>query len=214
MKFIVTSGPTRSYLDEIRYISNYSTGALGTLVAKQAAARGHKVIQISGKGSIAASGKSIKNIEIETIEELLAVLRKELKKNRKRPVAVIHAMAVLDFIAPKKIKGKVRSDRKSWTVRLVRSPKVMKEIKKMAPRVKLAGFKLEYKAGKKALLNSAKKLLEASAADYVVANDFSGIKAGKHTAMIVGKSGFIKGNISGKERIAAELLKTIEGVKC
>lgn len=214
MKLIVTSGPTRSYLDEIRYISNYSTGKLGTLIALQAAAKGHKVTQIFGKGSISASGREIKKIEIETVEELLAALKSELKKKKETPVAVVHAMAVLDYVVPKKIRKKVRSGKKSWTVKFVRSPKVIREIKKMAPRVKLIGFKLEYKAGKKALLKSAKKLMEDTAADYVVANDFSGIKKGVHTAVIVGRSGFIKGDIKGKEKIAAELLKTIEGGKC
>ena len=214
MKLIVTSGPTRSYLDAIRYISNYSTGGLGTLIASQAAAKGHKVTQIFGKGSISASGRNIKKIEIETVEELLSALISELKINKETPVAVVHAMAVLDYVAPKKINKKVKSGKKSWTVKLVRSPKVIKEIKKIAPRAKLVGFKLEYKAGKKALIRSAKKLMKDTLADYVVANDYSGIKRGEHTAVILGRSGFIKGNIKGKEKIAAELLKTIEGGKC
>lgn len=213
MKIIITSGPTRSYLDEIRYISNYSTGELGTLIAKKAFARGHRVTQIFGRGSIFASNRNIKKIKIETVDELLLALKSELEKAKNSPVAVVHAMAVLDYVAPKKINKKVKSGKKSWTIKLVRSPKVIKEIKKIAPGAKLVGFKLEYKAGKKTLLTSARKLMDGSAADYVVANDFFGVKKGKHAATIIGKSGFIKGDINGKKNIASEVLKTLEGGK-
>ncbi len=210
MKIIVTSGPTRSYLDEIRYISNYSTGELGTLIAKKAALKGHRVTQIYGKGSIAASGKNIKNIEIETVDELLHVLKKELKSGAK---AVVHAMAVLDYVAPERIKTKVKSEKKNWTVKLVRAPKVINEIKKFAPEVKLFGFKLEYKAKKDKLLKVSGALMEKSGADYVVANDFKSVKAKRHTAIIIGKSGFIKGDITGKDKIAAEIVNLLERVK-
>ncbi|OGF47206.1 MAG: hypothetical protein A2231_04820 [Candidatus Firestonebacteria bacterium RIFOXYA2_FULL_40_8] len=206
MKIIVTSGPTRSYLDEIRYISNYSTGKLGSLIARKAALKGHKVIQLYGKGSGFAAGKNIKNIEIETVAELLAALKRELKGGAE---AVVHAMAVLDYVAPKKIGGKVKSNKKSWTVKLVRSPKIINEIKKIAPKTKLVGFKLECKAGKAGLLKAAQELLKKSRAEYVVANDFKSVKAKKHTAMIIGKSGFIKGNIAGKERIAGEIVNLL-----
>ena len=84
----------------------------------------------------------------------------------------------------------------------------------MAPEVKLVGFKMEYKAGKTALIKAARTLMKAASADYVVANDFSGIKAGKHTALILGAGGYSKGNIKGKDKIASEVLKTLEGGKC
>jgi len=208
MKIIVTSGPTRSYLDEIRYISNYSTGELGSLIAKKAALKGYKVTQIYGKGSIFAAGKNIKSVEIETVNELLFEIKKELKDGAK---AVVHAIAVLDYVVPKRIKAKVKSDKKSWSIKLVRSPKIINEIKKIAPKAKLVGFKLEYKAKKGGLLKSAKELIKKSGAEYVVANDFKSVKAKKHTAMIVGKSGFIKGNITGKENIAKEIVELLKG---
>ncbi|OGF47476.1 MAG: hypothetical protein A2452_03070 [Candidatus Firestonebacteria bacterium RIFOXYC2_FULL_39_67] len=206
MKIIVTSGPTRSYLDEIRYISNYSTGVLGSLIAARAALQGHQVVQLYGKGSIFAADKRVKKIEIETVDELLRALKKELKSGAQ---AVVHAMAVLDYIAPKKIKAKVKSDKKSWHIKLLRSPKIINEIKKIAPQTKLVGFKLEYNAKKGGLLKSARELIKKSGAEYVVANDFKSVKEKKHTAMIIGKSGFIKGNISGKENIAKEIVELL-----
>jgi len=202
----VTSGPTRSYLDEIRYISNYSTGELGTLIARAAALKGHQVIQLYGKGSVFAPEKNIKKIEIETVDELLRELKKSLRGGAG---AVFHAMAVLDYVAPNRIRAKVKSDKKYWTVKLARSPKIINEIKKIAPQAKLFGFKLEYNAKKPELLKAGKKLLKNSKADYVVVNDFSSVKAGKHTAAIIGRSGFIKGNISGKQKIAGELVELL-----
>ncbi|MFH1075043.1 MAG: phosphopantothenoylcysteine decarboxylase [Candidatus Firestonebacteria bacterium] len=207
MKIIVTSGPTRSYIDEIRYISNYSTGELGSLIAGKAALKGHKVTQIYGKGSVFSAEKGVKKIEIETVDELLLELKNGLRNGAE---AVIHAMAVLDYVAPGKIRAKVKSDRENWTVKFVRSPKVINEIKKIAPKARLVGFKMEYKAGKNGLLKAAKELISKSGAEYIVANDFKSVKAGKHTAMIIGKSGFIKGNIKGKEKIAGEIVELLK----
>ena len=75
MKIIVTSGPTRSYLDEIRYISNYSTGVLGSLIAARAALQGHQVVQLYGKGSIFAADKRVKKIEIASDIVIFNLLR-------------------------------------------------------------------------------------------------------------------------------------------
>ena len=52
MKFLVTAGPTREYLDPVRYLSNRSSGRMGYAIARVAHARGHEVVLVSGPVSI------------------------------------------------------------------------------------------------------------------------------------------------------------------
>jgi phosphopantothenoylcysteine synthetase/decarboxylase len=210
LNILITSGPTKAFIDEIRYISNYSTGRLGTLIAEEFLKKGHKVTFIYGKDSIHPKGKNLKLIEIQTINDLINVLKKELKK---RYDVIIHSMAVLDYVPSKQLETKVKSDKKFWNLKLVRTPKVIKLIKKVSPESILVGFKLEYNLKKSKIIREAKKLIKESNADYVVANDYRDIKRGKHIASILSKGGVVKNNIIGKENIAKEVFHLIkEGV--
>ncbi|MEI7905063.1 MAG: phosphopantothenoylcysteine decarboxylase [Candidatus Firestonebacteria bacterium] len=205
MKVVVTSGPTRAYIDEIRYISNYSTGKLGSLVAEKLARQGHKVTLVYGSGSILPVNKNIKKAGIETVRDLIKTLKKEIKDAG----AVVHAMAVLDYEPEKLLRTKVKSDKKNWTVRFKRTPKVIDMIKKLNPKTQLIGFKLEYKAGSKTLKASALKLSFKSGADYVVANDYSDIKKGVHKAVVFDKNGRVIFKAAGKEKIADGIVKIL-----
>lgn len=63
MKFLVTAGPTREYLDPVRYLSNRSSGRMGYAIARAAVARGHEVVLVSGPVSIEApTGLTLVNV--------------------------------------------------------------------------------------------------------------------------------------------------------
>lgn len=74
---------------------------------------------------------------------------------------------------------------------LTLTPKVIGLIKKMAPEVKLVGFKLLKGVSKEELYQVASALREKNQADYIVANDLSKIGNGKHWAMIIDKNGIV-----------------------
>lgn len=74
---------------------------------------------------------------------------------------------------------------------LTLTPKVIGLIKKMAPEVKLVGFKLLEGVSKEELYQVASALREKNQADYIVANDLSKIGNGKHWAMIIDKNGIV-----------------------
>ena len=50
MRIIVTAGPTREYIDSVRFISNASSGRMGCEVARAAAGKGHEVVLLAGPG--------------------------------------------------------------------------------------------------------------------------------------------------------------------
>lgn len=88
------------------------------------------------------------------------------------------------------------------------TPKVISQIKKMAPEVTLVGFKLLEGVSKEELYQVASKLREKNNADYIVANDLSKIGNGKHWAMILNENGIVT-ECNTKKEIAKALEKLL-----
>ena len=115
---LITSGPIRGYIDAVRYISNKSTGALGAAIAMESLKRDASVTFIYGTGSAIPNtdllSKNHANrftpIEVETIDDLLTVVQQTVKG---KPFnAIIHAMAVLDYMPEKQSGGKISSNQR------------------------------------------------------------------------------------------------------
>lgn len=88
------------------------------------------------------------------------------------------------------------------------TPKVIGQIKQMAPEVTLVGFKLLEGVTKEELYEVASKLREKNKADYIVANDLSKIGNGKHWAMILNENGIVT-ECTTKKEIAKSLEKLL-----
>lgn len=212
---LITSGPTRSYLDAVRYISNRSTGMLGSKIAIEALRHGAIVTLIYGKGSIIPDIKdmdetaksSLTLICIETNEELVNILENRLK-NINFDI-VIHAMAVLDYLPEKITKGKRPSTSNEWEIRFIKAAKVIKLIKKIWPDSFLVGFKLEVDKKKDELINNAYSFLRDNKADLVVANDLKEIRDGNHKAYIINKDGITLATYNTKDQIASGLISIL-----
>lgn len=127
-------------------------------------------------------------VEIGTVSDLSAAIEKELKESSFD--AVIHAMAVLDFVPDPSsvLPGKTKSDREEWTLRLVPTLKIIDSIKKVSPDTTLVGFKLEVDISPEQLIAGAHDLMEHSGAEIVVANDLAHIQKGGYRAILVEKS--------------------------
>lgn len=182
---IVTAGPTRAYLDSVRYISNYSTGALGFEICSKLKKRGFDVVAIVGPTPLDFESLGLrKTVRVETNEQMR---RAVLKLGRtERPSLAIFAAAVLDF-EPKVVrKGKVRSTEKSWTVRLVPAPKIVREFQRQFPWVQRIEFKLEVTRSRLIL---GQKLLDQHKCLAVVLNHLGDIHSGKHSAIIAVRDG-------------------------
>src|SRR6185437_13760536 len=95
MNCIVTAGPTYEPLDDVRRLTNFSTGRLGTELANYLAARGHKVILLVGEMSTYSGERKAERVETFSTT---ADLREKLKLlSTKKVDAVFHAAAVSDF---------------------------------------------------------------------------------------------------------------------
>src|SRR5437773_10494805 len=98
-KLLITSGPTRTPLDAVRYITNKATGRLGALIAEEVVRRGALVSFVYGRGSQTPvlRGPRLDNLQlvpIETVDDVMTDFRQELPNHYD---ALIIPMAVLDF---------------------------------------------------------------------------------------------------------------------
>lgn len=139
-RVLITSGPTREYLDEVRFISNSSSGRMGYYLALEAMRAGAEVVFITGPAQYnSPSGARI--IPVTSASEMLDACLNEAEDVD----VVIMSAAVADFMPEEKLPGKLRrSQSKQLEVRLVRTPDILGKLaeQKKAGQV-LVGFALE-----------------------------------------------------------------------
>jgi phosphopantothenoylcysteine synthetase/decarboxylase len=211
-RILITSGPTRADIDAVRYISNRSSGALGCRIAQEALARGAAVAIVAGAGSIVPERRELTEEEarrlrvltVETVADVLKTLQAELT-GQARPHAIVHAMAVLDYVPAETLAEKTPSGREEWSVRLVRAPKVIRSVRDWAPTSCLVQFKLEVGVSEADLCRAALDSLRGNRADLVVANDLTQIRGEVHPALILSPDGAVLARPASKTAIAHAL---------
>lgn len=188
-RILLASGPTQAPLDDVRYIANRSSGRLGSAIAIELLARGARVQQLAGAGSLTATdlGKTgcPENYEMEryeSVSDLKELLQSHLTQSGFD--AVLMASAVLDYI-PEQVEGKHGSSSDEWTVTFKRGEKLIEQIRTWARDCLLVGFKLESRISIDQLTERADDLMARSGARLVVANRAEDIDGERHTAYLV-----------------------------
>ena len=161
MKFVVTAGPTREFVDPVRFLSNPSTGRMGFAVARAARAAGHDVTLVAGPVSL-GTPSGVKRVDVVDARAMLAAVRAETVG---ADVLVMTA-AVADWRPAKKAAKKLKKSQMEGVLRLVRNPDVLKSVR--GPRVRI-GFAAETGAP---AAEAARKCREKRL-DLVVGNDVS-----------------------------------------
>ena len=150
----------------------------------------------------------LKIIEIETNNDLIKVLHEKLKNRRFD--AIVHAMAVADYVPARTKTNKTPSNKDEWMLKLVKTSKVITIIRDIWPEALLVGFKLEVNRTKEDLIKIARKLLKKSGSDMVVANDKKNISRNSHTAYMVTGDGKVSKPLKGKKEIAKNIISYLE----
>jgi len=167
-RVLITAGPTRSYLDAFRYITNPSSGKMGVAIAENALARGAEVTLVYGPAT-AKPPREAKIIHIETTEEMLDAVVGELKASKYH--AAILSAAAADYGSADRKMEKTPSGRNEWIIQLKPLPKVVENVKKVDPDIYLVGFKAEYSVSDEELIDRAYKRLKGADMNLIVAND-------------------------------------------
>lgn len=209
-KVLMTAGPTIEYIDPVRVITNQSSGKTGVLLASELVSAGAKITFIYGPGT-EPPPKGAKIIRVETGQEMLNAVRKEMKQKFD---VVILAAAASDYTLEKPSRTKIKSDHEKIVLKLKRVPKIIDEIKKIQKDVFLVGFKAETNISKGKLISLARKKLKESNADLMVANDIGLDKykenSDNNNVIIIDSKMIIQSGWKNKLKIVKLLRKEIE----
>ena len=181
MNCIVTAGPTFEPLDDVRRLTNFSTGRLGTELANFLTARGHKVTLLIGESSTYAGERKAQSVKtFSTTADLGAKLK---VFSGKKVDAIFHAAAVSDFefgqifsenksgeFSALKASKKISTRKGTLLVELLPTPKIIAELRGWFPKAKIIGWKFEADGARADALRAAGKQLVDCATDFCVAN--------------------------------------------
>ena len=164
LKALVTAGPTKEYIDPVRFITNKSSGKQGYALAKSLAKRGFQTTLISGPTNLQIDD-NVNLIKVETADEML----KATKENLPADVAIFSA-AVADFKVKEK-KNKKLKKQEYLNLELEKNIDILNYVSKhnsLRPKL-VIGFAAETNDMKE---NAHKKLFEKNC-DWIIANNVS-----------------------------------------
>lgn len=171
-KVVITAGPTIEPIDPVRYISNYSSGKTGYLLANEAKNRGAEVVLISGPTSLQAP-KGVELVRVNTTRQMFDAVGKYFDDCD----VLIKSAAPADYrpktTSPSKIKKKDDED-DQLNIELVRNPDIAYHYAKKKNKQIIIGFAAESDN----LLEHAKDKLKKKNFDFIVANDITKEGAG------------------------------------
>ena len=138
LHFIVTAGPTREYLDPVRFLSNPSTGRMGFAVARAARRAGHDVTLIAGPVAL-KTPKGVTRVDVVSARDMLAAVQSALnppiKQSRQSanpnnsPIpCLVMTAAVADWRPADCASRKLKKGEMSGTLKLVRNPDILKTL--------------------------------------------------------------------------------------
>lgn len=170
LKLLVTAGPTREFLDRVRFLTNSSSGKMGLAIAREAYFRGADVTLVHGPLSTGVP-HYIRSVAATTTQEMLDAVLSELTSGKYD--AVILAAAPVDFRFERTTAGKISSEIDRMEVSMVPTPKISSGIRKVFGGL-VVGFAAEFAEGRfEELVSKAKEKLAKRGFNMVVANDIS-----------------------------------------
>ncbi|WP_423792667.1 bifunctional phosphopantothenoylcysteine decarboxylase/phosphopantothenate--cysteine ligase CoaBC [Methanocaldococcus indicus] len=161
---LVINGATAEFIDNVRIITNLSSGKFGKAIAEEFSKEFYVEV-VQGLGDYPYY---LKVHKVLTVNEML---NKSLELAKDFDAIIVPA-AISDFI-PEKMEGKISSDKDNIILKLKRAPKVLEELRKKYKNKIIVGFKAEYNISKDELIRRAKERLKKYKLNMIVANDLS-----------------------------------------
>lgn len=179
LRVLITAGGTSEPIDDVRVLTNKSTGRTGANIADYFIKNGAQVVYLGAKMGFKPT-LDCEQLNFSSFQDLSDKMKQILTEQKID--LVIHSAAVSDFTV-KPFPGKLSSDN-SPQLEFTKNPKIIDSIKEWAPMTKLVAFKLTSKSTDKEQKEAVKKLLTHAQADWVVANDLSKINKDTHPAIV------------------------------
>ncbi|MEY2742991.1 MAG: bifunctional phosphopantothenoylcysteine decarboxylase/phosphopantothenate--cysteine ligase CoaBC [Planctomycetota bacterium] len=206
MHVVITAGPTREPIDDVRFLSNASTGRMGFAVAAEAARRGHRVTLVSGPVDL-PDPSGVRVIRVETAIEMRDAFVAAFGEDGD---ACVMTAAVSDYRPRDRVAGKLKKGPENIVLELVKNPDILREAGMMARGRPVVGFALEALSGTEALAAARGKLVDKSATMIVLNGTGSlGSDAVRGVTLVTREGAVPRGDID-KAGLARELVTFLE----
>ena len=202
MTILITAGPTREYLDDVRFLSNASSGKMGYALAQAACEAGHDVVLVSGPvGLVPPAGCEFH--AVETTGEMYDACLKHFPRCR----GVIGAAAVCDYRPRQRSAGKIAKTGMPLPLELVETPDILAELGRRKGDRWVIGFALESQNSRE----NALRKLKSKGCDAIVLNHPSAIGAEATRVELIDRQGLtVAVWQAGKIEIARNLVAWID----
>lgn len=203
LRVLVTAGPTREYIDPVRYISNDSSGTMGFALAAAALRRGHDVTLVHGPVTLRPV-RGARAVAVVSASEMLRACRRAWRACD----VLVMAAAVADYAPAHPSRTKVKQSRSQRMLELAPTVDILAALS-AARRggQKVIGFALEDRAPRR----NAQEKLERKGLDAIVLNRPAAIGAARSRVEILERGGrWVALPMSSKAHVAARLVALIE----
>ena len=199
---LITSGPTRQYIDPVRYLTNASSGRMGRALAEAALALGHDVTVISGPVDVEYP-QAARVIDVISTEDMLDVCLAHFDSCD----GLIGAAAPCDYRPVKVAPGKISKTGEPLRLNLVETPDVVATLGAMKARQWLVGFALETEDHRfRAIVKAERK-----SCDLMVVNGVEAMHSLENQVEIIDREGNVLRTIDGpKEDVARGILDVVQ----
>jgi phosphopantothenoylcysteine decarboxylase/phosphopantothenate--cysteine ligase len=205
-KVLVTAGPTREFLDPVRYLTNRSSGKMGYALAEEAVLRGAEVALVSGPTNLTPF-EGIRVERVQTAEEMARVVFEEWK----RQDVLIMAAAVADYRPCEVSHNKIKKDSGGMSLRLEKTTDILKKAASEKGKRVVVGFALETEDGE---ARARRKLTDKNLNLICLNNPLeagSGFDADTNKVTLINKDGTESLPLLPKWAVAQKILDRVEG---
>lgn len=169
-RVLITSGPTQEPIDDVRFLSNRSSGKMGAALARAAVLLGAEVTVVTGPTSVPFP-LDAKVIRVRTAEEMLFAASHHLEGQD----WIVGAAAVADYRPANPTKGKIRRVTEGLSLEFVANPDIIATLaRQITPKQKVVGFAAEPDGG----LDIARRKIESKGLHAIAVNDVSQAEIG------------------------------------
>ncbi len=200
-KILVIGGATSEFVDDIRFLTNKSSGKTTLWLCKNAFYRGAQVDLWYGRMHAAPPVFASNRQEFKTIEDLFSLMYKSKNFNSYN---LIFVCAALSDYKPVKCKGKIPSGKQNLNINFEKTKKFLPHLRKKAKKSKIVAFKVEDKKSK--IKNNSMNILKNYNVDFVVGNTIKGFSSDKNEIWIFDNKGEIYHKKADKQVLTDAIL--------
>jgi phosphopantothenoylcysteine decarboxylase/phosphopantothenate--cysteine ligase len=201
-RILITSGPTRQYIDPVRYLTNASSGRMGKALAEAALARGHDVVIVSGPVDVQYPA-GVELIPVVSTEEMLAACQRVFPECD----GLIGVAAPSDYRPVKVEANKIAKTGEPLVLHLVETADVVATLGATKTRQWLVGFALETEDHRLRALAKAEK----KHCDLMLLNGPEAMHSLENHVEILDRAGNVLTALAGpKEDVACGIFAVIE----